>query len=93
MDKQDVCPGYDDNKEAPFGCSVTKNTLVVMGVIHQWILLFQKGGSSEIKYRTEMRNNKYPWKRRLFDILIVFSTGQLRNRRLSCHTGTCDGGD
>jgi len=29
------CPGYDDNEEAPIGCSVIKDTLVNMGVIHQ----------------------------------------------------------
>jgi hypothetical protein len=45
-DDQSVCPGYDDNNEAPIGCSVIKDTLVNMGVIHQRILLFQNGGWS-----------------------------------------------
>jgi len=25
--KEDVCPGYDDNKDAPIGCFVTKDDL------------------------------------------------------------------
>jgi hypothetical protein len=44
VDKQDVCSGYDDNSEAPIGCSVFKDVLEDMGVIRQWILSFQKGG-------------------------------------------------
>jgi len=48
-DEQDICPGYDDKNEAPIGCSVTKDTLVNMGVTHQWILLFQNGGWSEVE--------------------------------------------
>jgi hypothetical protein len=34
-DKQDIRPGYDDNEEAPIGCSVRKNDLANMGVINQ----------------------------------------------------------
>ena len=60
---QGVCTGYDDNNEAPFGCSVIKDTLVNMGVIHQWILLFQNGGRSEVEDQTEIRIIKYPWQR------------------------------
>jgi hypothetical protein len=62
-DDQGVCPGYDDNNEAPIGCSVIKDTLVNMGVIHQWILLFQNGGWSEVEDQAEVRIIKYPWQR------------------------------
>jgi len=34
-DKQEVCPGYDDNGEPPVGCFFTKNDLIAMGVIRQ----------------------------------------------------------
>jgi hypothetical protein len=62
-DDQGVCPGSDDNNEAPIGCSVTKDTLINMGVIHQWILLFQNGGWSEVEDQAEVRIIKYPWQR------------------------------
>ena len=39
-DDQGVCLGNDDNEEAPIGCFVIEDTLVNMGVIHQWIILF-----------------------------------------------------
>jgi len=48
-DDQGVCPGYDDNTEAPIGCSVIKDSLINLGVNHQWILLFQNGGWSEVE--------------------------------------------
>ena len=35
MDEQDVCPGYDDNSEAPIGYSVMKDVSEGMGVIYQ----------------------------------------------------------
>ena len=35
VDEQGVCPGYDDNSEAPVSCSVIKDDLIDMGVIHQ----------------------------------------------------------
>ena len=54
MDEQDVCPGYDDNREAPISCSVRKGVSANMGVIHQWILSFQKGGWSEIEDHVEI---------------------------------------
>ena len=63
MDEQDVCPGYDDNSEAPIGYSVKKSISVNMGVIHQWIIFFQKGGRSGIEDHAEMRINKYAWQR------------------------------
>ena len=62
-DDQGVCPGNDDNDEAPIGCSVIKDTLVNMGVIHQWILLFQKGGWSEVEDLAKVRIIKFPWQR------------------------------
>ena len=34
-----------------------------MGVIHQWILLFQNGGRSEVEDQAEIRMVKYPWQR------------------------------
>jgi len=34
-DDQGVCPGYDDNEEAPIGCFVIKDALENIGVIHQ----------------------------------------------------------
>jgi len=34
-DEQGVCPGYDDDEEAPVGCSVIRDILVNVGVIHQ----------------------------------------------------------
>jgi hypothetical protein len=33
--KQEVCPGYDDNGDAPIGCLGTKEDLITLGVIHQ----------------------------------------------------------
>jgi len=54
MDKQDVCPGYDDNSEVPIGCSVMKDVLEDEGLIHQWILSFQKGGQSGIEDHAEI---------------------------------------
>ena len=62
-DDRGVCLGYDDNDEVPIGCFVIEDTLVNMGVIHQWILLFQKGGWSEVEDHTEVRIIKYPWQR------------------------------
>jgi len=44
-DKQDVCSGYDDNGDAPVGCSVTKDDLMTMGVIHQQLILLQQEGT------------------------------------------------
>jgi hypothetical protein len=43
MDRQDVCSGYDDNSEAPIGCSIMKDVSEDMDVIRQWILSFQEG--------------------------------------------------
>jgi hypothetical protein len=54
MDEQDVCPGYDENSEAPIGCSVMKSVLVDMGVINQWILFSQKRGRSGIEDNAEI---------------------------------------
>jgi len=34
-DKQEVCPRYDNNRNAPIGCFVIKDYLMTMGVIHQ----------------------------------------------------------
>ena len=34
-DDQGVCPGYDDNEEAPISYFVIKGALENMGVIHQ----------------------------------------------------------
>jgi hypothetical protein len=34
-DDRGVCSGYDDNDEAPVGCSVTSDYPVDKGVIHQ----------------------------------------------------------
>ena len=34
-DDQGVCPGYDDNEEAPISYFVIKDALGNMGVIHQ----------------------------------------------------------
>jgi len=62
-DDRGVCLGYDDITKVPIGCSVTKDTLISMGVIHQWIPLFQKGGWSEVEDYAEVRIIKYPWQR------------------------------
>jgi hypothetical protein len=35
MPSPGVCSGYDDNEEAPIGCSVTNHYPVDNGVIHQ----------------------------------------------------------
>jgi hypothetical protein len=35
MDRQDICPGYDDNNEIPIGYSLIKDALEIMGVIYQ----------------------------------------------------------
>jgi len=43
-DGQGVCLGCDDNGEAPIGCSIIKDDLVDMVVIHQWMILYQTGG-------------------------------------------------
>jgi hypothetical protein len=34
-DKQDICPGCDDNGDAPIVCFVIKDDLIAMVVIHQ----------------------------------------------------------
>ena len=34
-DKQDSCPGCDENRDAPIGCFVTKDDPSTMGVNHQ----------------------------------------------------------
>jgi len=34
-DKQDVCPGCDDDGHAPIGCFFTKDDPLTMSVIHQ----------------------------------------------------------
>jgi len=34
-DKQDVCPGYDDNEDTPIGCYVNKDDPLTVSVIHQ----------------------------------------------------------
>ena len=62
-DDRGVCLGYDDNYEVRIGCFVIEDILVNIGVIHQWILLFQKGGRSELEDHTEVRIIKYPWQR------------------------------
>ena len=62
-DGQDLCPGYDDSNEAPFGYFVLNDALVKKGVICQWIVFFQKGGSSVFEEHTEIRSVKYPWLR------------------------------
>jgi len=43
-DEQDLCPGCDDRREAPIGYFVSNDASVKKGVIHQWIVFFQKGG-------------------------------------------------
>jgi len=43
-DEQDLCPGCDDLSEAPIGYFVSNDASVKKGVIHQWIVSFQKGG-------------------------------------------------
>jgi hypothetical protein len=62
-DNQGICLGNDDDNEAPTGCFIIKDTLVNMGVIHQWILLFQNGGWSKVEDQAEVRIIKYPWQR------------------------------
>jgi len=62
-DDRGVCTGYDENEEAPIGCFVIEDTLVDMGVIHQWIILFQNGGWSEVEDQAEVRIIKYAWQR------------------------------
>ena len=42
-DAQDLCPGYDDNADVPIGCLVLDMFWYHMGMIHQWIVSFQKG--------------------------------------------------
>jgi hypothetical protein len=34
-EKQDVCPGYDGNGDAPIGCLGINKDIITMGAIHQ----------------------------------------------------------
>ena len=49
MDRQDICPGYDDNTEMPIGYSLIKDALEIMGVIYQWIFYYKEGEGLKMK--------------------------------------------
>jgi len=60
---KDLCPGCNDDNEAPISYYVLNYALVKNGVIHQWKAFFQKGGWSVFEDHTEIRSVKYPWLR------------------------------
>jgi len=62
-DGQDFCPGRDDDNEVPIGYFVLNDASVKKGVIHRWIVFFQKEGRSVFEDHTEIRSGKYPWLR------------------------------
>jgi hypothetical protein len=55
MDKQDVCSGYDDIRDAPVVCFVTKDDLMTMAVIYQQLILLQQEGTFWNKDYAEVR--------------------------------------
>jgi len=53
-DEQGVCAGYDGNGEAPVSCSVIKDDLIDIRVIHQLPIFSENEGRSEFEDQAEM---------------------------------------